>query len=204
MSIYRLNFHPLAKIPGPFVRRISGWPDYNATAAGLRPLAIDALHKKYGSAVRVAPNLVSIIDPSVVPAVYGPNCRTKKGPSYLTLAASAGGSHTIVNFQDKKDHAPRRRIWQHGFSDKALRSSEVFVVDNVRKWINLLYRKAGDDWSDELNMSEWCTWLSFDIMGDLAYGESWNLMGDETNRWIPPTLITGMQMIYPVQSPILF
>ncbi|KAL9110275.1 MAG: hypothetical protein Q9227_005182 [Pyrenula ochraceoflavens] len=200
VSIYRLILHPLAKFPGPFFRKISGWPDALSSFYGFRSLDIHQLHKRYGRVVRLAPNLISTIDPDALPAVYGTKCNTKKGPSYLTFNAVNNDAKTILNIRDKKEHATRRRIWQHGFSDKALRSTETFVLENVKRWIDALDKRAVDQGNEELDMAQWCTWLTFDILGDMAYGQGWNLLQDETFRWIPGTIMTCIETIHKISN----
>lgn len=46
--IYRLYFHPLAKIPGPFWAKISGFPAYYHTQKRNRHVWLWTLQEKYG------------------------------------------------------------------------------------------------------------------------------------------------------------
>ena len=47
--IYRLYFHPLAKVPGPLGNKISGWSHVSAAQSGRRHVWLFELHKKYGT-----------------------------------------------------------------------------------------------------------------------------------------------------------
>lgn len=47
--LYRLRFHPLAKFPGPFWARISGFPAYLHTLRGDRHVWSWCLQQKYGA-----------------------------------------------------------------------------------------------------------------------------------------------------------
>lgn len=49
--IYRLYFHPLAKLPGPFWARISGFPAYWHTLKRDRHVWLWCLQEQYGTSV---------------------------------------------------------------------------------------------------------------------------------------------------------
>jgi hypothetical protein len=61
--VYRLTLHPLASFPGPKLAAISSL--YNAYYDILQPglvKRLPAMHKKYGSIVRIQPNELHICD----------------------------------------------------------------------------------------------------------------------------------------------
>ncbi|KAL0262351.1 hypothetical protein SLS55_003797 [Diplodia seriata] len=73
-----------------------------------------------------------------------------------------------------KDHARHRRLLAHAFSDKALREQEPLI----NKYVSLLVAKLSDVTQsalavDMVRMYNYCT---FDIMGDLAFGEPLGLL----------------------------
>ncbi len=45
---YRLTFHPLAKIPGPLINKLTGWPNLSAVLTGRRHIIMHQLHQRYG------------------------------------------------------------------------------------------------------------------------------------------------------------
>lgn len=62
-SIYRITFHPLAKIPGPKIAAItSQWNAYHDIFGEGLVKQMPELHKKYGPVVRTQPNEVHIGD----------------------------------------------------------------------------------------------------------------------------------------------
>jgi hypothetical protein len=69
--IYNRYFHPLAKVPGPFLASISPvwivWQSYKQR----RPRLDVALHKRHGSVVRIAPGEVLFANPKYFNTVYG-------------------------------------------------------------------------------------------------------------------------------------
>lgn len=61
---------PLKDIPGPFLAKITNlWRLFDVW--GGRPeLTQRMLHRKYGSAVRLGPNVVSLSDPRLIKTIY--------------------------------------------------------------------------------------------------------------------------------------
>jgi hypothetical protein len=129
----------------------------------------------------------------------------RKSKFYLVLD---GGSTTHTEI-DKEKHSARRRVLSHAFSDAALRAAEEVVVRNVRKFVHLL-GPAGDmdgssgdnspDWSPPRDMTEWCNWLAYDIMGNLVFGKSYNCLETEDYRQMPIIMTQGTKFGYWVGS----
>lgn len=87
------------------------------------------------------------------------------------------------------------------FSDKAVRSAEDFVVQNVDCWIEVLLRgNDGSGWTEAIDISDKASDLAFDIMGDLSFGKSFNLKepGPNPVREIPKVIGEFMDFGYPV------
>src|SRR5271155_184002 len=55
-AIYRRYFHSLSKYPGPFLASITRWWMVSEIFSGKHEQHIRALHKKYGTIVRISPN----------------------------------------------------------------------------------------------------------------------------------------------------
>ncbi len=68
----------LRDVPGPTSARISGLLRLNIARSGDAPKRHRKLHEKYGTVVRLAPNHVSISDPSMIPIIYGINSKFRK------------------------------------------------------------------------------------------------------------------------------
>ena len=63
-------FSPLKDIPGPFLAKFTNlWRVYDYYHL-ISPDTQKKLHAKYGTAVRLGPNLVSLNDPSLIPLIY--------------------------------------------------------------------------------------------------------------------------------------
>ena len=90
----------------------------------------------------------------------------KKGLYYGTWPRHAKAV-TTWNSIDFSIHSHKRRVLNHAFSSKALRSAEPFVLSNADRWCELLDHEvsAGGEWSGSVNMTDWVNYLVFDILG---------------------------------------
>ena len=62
-AIYNVSFHPLAKLPGPWLRSAFYFPHNFELVGGNIVHNWHELHEQYGEIVRMNPNWVSIINP---------------------------------------------------------------------------------------------------------------------------------------------
>jgi hypothetical protein len=70
IAVYRLTFHPLARVPGPRLAAISSfWHAYHARNGRMAHLG-KTLHSRYGPVVRVGPNEVWFDTKEAFQAIY--------------------------------------------------------------------------------------------------------------------------------------
>ena len=74
--VYQRFFSPLAGIPGPFSASLSRWWLVKKTRGGQMHRDMIMLHDHYGPLVRIAPDEVSVVDPTAIKKIYG-TTRTK-------------------------------------------------------------------------------------------------------------------------------
>jgi len=65
---------------------------------------------------------------------------------------------------------------------------EKYILGNVRTFCRSLDDKSqkgnhAKDWSAAKNMAKWSDWLTFDIMGDLAFGKNFGMLEKDTNHF---------------------
>ncbi len=88
----------------------------------------------------------------------------------------------------------------HAFSDKAIRNAEHYILDNVRKFVNIIAEpkpaEMNDGWSKKRNMASWATYLNFDVMGDLAFGKPFDCLVSETSRFVPELILGATGFAY--------
>lgn len=225
--IYNLKFHPLSSFPGPLVRGASRLPYTLSILNGRLHTDTAALHREYGPVVRVAPNELAFADPSSWKDVMGGGSKelAKWGEAYLIPEFLP--PH-LQNTVDKEHHKMLRRAVAPGFSDQSLRAQEGLVAKYINNLIERLrescvaggssndslgpdaYKPGSADHSAVVDLERWYRFTVFDIIGDLALGESFGcLNGAELHPWIKGMTDAGKVMwlltaasMYPVAKKV--
>lgn len=187
--VYNLFFHPLARFPGPLLMRISRIPYIIKFVKGLLPYHVVELHKQYGEIIRVAPDELAFANPAAWNDIHGH--RTK---GQLEMEKSAkfyrpikGATRDIIT-ADREEHSKLRRTLAHGFSDKALRDQEPLIKKYVDLFIQRLHENCTDG-SKMLDMTAWYNYTTFDVIGDLAFGEPFGcLENSRYHSWVSTIL----------------
>ena len=139
--------------------------------------------------------------PSAQRAIYGVGANVRKGKFYAVWTRKADAINTWAS-RDRDAHARKRRILNAAFSDRALRSSEVWVREHVSRWSDLLLEGSGNEkgWGQERNMADWSDWLVFDILGELCYARSFGIKepGENKLRGVPGFIQDYVTTMYPV------
>ncbi len=72
--LVRNRYHNgLSKYPGPFLASLTNWWRFFDVYGRRADKTHIALHKKYGSVVRLGPDVLSFSDPKALKAIYGLN-----------------------------------------------------------------------------------------------------------------------------------
>jgi len=182
-TIYNLFLHPLSKYPGPRSVAATHFPYLRQLLNGDLTFWIHELHEKYGDVVRISPNELSYRTPESWKDNYGSR------PGHILLPKDEnfyrhppGGVHSIITAPHKQ-HQLYRRLLAHAFSERALREQEPIMKTYVNLLIEQLHKRA--DGVSRLNMVDWYNWTTFDMIGDLSFGESFGcLEGARYHPWI--------------------
>ena len=79
-----------------------------------------------------------------------------------------------------EDHTRMRKLLSHAFSDKAMKEQEPIV----QEYVNLLMDKLHERGEQKIDICSWFNFTTFDLMGDLAFSESFHcLRSGEYNSW---------------------
>nr|QKG86308.1 NotG [Aspergillus sp. FM242] len=184
LLVYRAHYHPLRSLPGPYGARLSGlWFSINLRD---RPAfrKLYELHEEYGPVVRVGPSELSIADPEAVDLIYGFRSRCSKSSFY-------DNGHPMLSLHSHRSraaHDQRRRIWSTGFGDRALRGYETRIRGYREKLFHRLNAAAGLT----VNVSDWFNFYSYDVMGDLAFARSFDMLDTSGSHWAIDVLLSGI------------
>lgn len=136
------------------------------------------------------PSTLSIASPQALHAVHL-NPRCLKGPWYQVLAPES----SIQTDRDAAGHAARRKVWDRGFSTKALRNYEPRVTHYTDKLVAHIDSHVGQCDQKPLDASLWFNFYSFDVMGDLSLGESFGMLDRGEAHYAMRTLHSYMFML---------
>lgn len=135
--------------------------------------------------VRYSPDELSFISAEAWRDIYGfrENALPKDPSFYGLIQLSRDKSPSI--FTADQDHHPRvRKALSYAFSEKALRDQEPFVKHYVDLLIQRL-RGIADAEDNRVDLVKWYNFTTFDIIGDLAIGRSFDCLQDSAyHSWV--------------------
>jgi cytochrome P450 len=141
---------------------------------------IRALHAEYGHIVRIGPDELSYDVPEAWEDIYGKPKRQKENgkPTWYLHHKS----NEMVSAKEK-EHGRMRRLLSPGFTSAAMVEQEPFIKIHV----DLLLQRLGEkcDQGAGIDMFEWLSFCTFDIVGDLSFGEPFGCLRDaKLNPWL--------------------
>lgn len=93
------------------------------------------------------------------------------------------------------DHTRYRRSLAHAFSDSALREQEQLLNSFFDIFIEQLDKKIDGDDHGKLNLTRWLNYLTFDIIGELAFGRSFSALEGDDTRWYISNIFQSLKVI---------
>ncbi|KAI1332363.1 cytochrome P450 monooxygenase-like protein [Xylariaceae sp. FL0255] len=185
MLVYRAFLHRLNQFPGPFLARLS---NFYITARAMKKLhlfeEIQKLHNEYGDYVRIGPSEISISDPKAVTALYSGPSPVTKGPWYTLLEPRT----PLFMACDKDEHTRRRRVWDHGFSTQALLGYDPRITKSIDLLVQAIDKRLGQP----MDMYEWFAFFVFDVIEDLAFNKTSNMLMDGKEAYVLNTIREDM------------
>lgn len=158
-----------------------------------------ALHETYGPVVRVAPNELAFADP----AAWRDIMQTPRpgggemGKWTEHYRARDGGPVSIMS-APAEEHARLRHLMAGGFSERGMRAQEP----TMQKYADLLMRRLREGRGGPVDMVRWLNFTVFDLIGDLAFGESFGCLESSSyHPWVRPvTEVSALSAALPVVS----
>lgn len=150
---------------------------------------IQKLHYKYGPILRIAPNEVTFAQPEAWADIF--QCRSGR-PQFLKdpvwWGNQPGQPMSLINAIDLENHARIRKALMPGLTPRALRSQEPILHQYVNLLVERLRQGLSSDKPEEsatVDIAAWFMFTTFDIFGDLGFGESFDcLQNSRYHAWI--------------------
>ncbi|KAM0302816.1 hypothetical protein ACHAO8_011552 [Botrytis cinerea] len=180
-------YHSLSRIPGPTLWIAFPIFRYISLIQGKQDIVIRSLHQKYGEVVRLAPNEVSFITAQAWRDIYGHG--HKQLPKFSN---SASNPLDIISSNDI-DHSRYRKAMSHAFSAKGLQTQEPMLQNYVDKLITKLEHEAKSQLPVDMVM--WYNLTTFDLIGDLAFGQSFGGLENSRYHFWVSTIFDSIRVI---------
>lgn len=181
--LYRILFHPLAKVPGPKLYAATWFPFlYQTNIEASAPKKIEALHRKYGPVVRISPGQIAVDGSIGWSSVFSHSTSNKPEFSKPFEQYFAGDTTSLIG-APKERHRRMRRQLAHAFSASALAGQEVTVTQYVDMLLDRFH--ALEKEGKPFDIIPWLNFTAFDIIGDLAFTDSFgSLASSAYHPWV--------------------
>jgi hypothetical protein len=154
-----------------------------------------------GPFVRFGPNRISVNTAEGLQKIYGSRANTRKSSYYNVFGDVFHGDSSLTTI-DHQIHAKKKRTVSSALSESSIRSMEELVLRNIRIFCAALIEPSSDTlgkssnekggWGEPKNMTDWTDYLSFDIMGDICFSSSFDMLRSSANRYILKVLPEGV------------
>ena len=185
LANYRVFFTPLKSFPDPFLCKITNLSFSTGLKNSDAHEKVLPLHQKYGHFVRLGSSDLSIAHPKAANAIYGRGSKCTKADWYdLTLPLTS-----MQTSRKRIEHDKRRRIWGGAFNDTILRGCEERIALLQDQLIAMIPASH----EEPVNVTQLYNRLSFDVMADLAFGTSFNMLQNSEKHWAIKLLHKGVE-----------
>jgi len=147
---------------------------------GKSPFKVAEMHEKYGPVVRIGVNELCYVHGQAWNDIYGQRPGLGQMEKADNRPIEGFGTVNMIS-ANVKDHARCRRLMVHAFSDKALRQQEPLIT----QYVDLLMQRLRERSGQKADLTAWFNYTTFDLVGDLAFGEPFNCLKNSTyHPWI--------------------
>ncbi|KAF7922011.1 uncharacterized protein EAE98_008222 [Botrytis deweyae] len=187
LVVRRLYFHPLAKIPGPFLARTTYWYEFyqDIILGGIYVKNYAALHEKYGPVIRASPDRVHVSDPDFFHEVYSSGSKYMKDPAFFQ--AAGGIPEALPAIVDVEYHRRRRKLINDLFSAKSMEALSHLVLKVVQNALSKAHEHH--DQNKVLDIQRLYTGITIDTIMQVLCDRTLNFI-DAKEEEEPPFLAT--------------
>ncbi|KAI9162762.1 isotrichodermin C-15 hydroxylase [Paramyrothecium foliicola] len=143
-----------------------------------------AMHEKYGSVVRVAPDELSFISAEALKDIYGHRTGGELPKAVRLFRGTSKFPASLLITQDIESHRALRRRLAPGFSEQSMRLQEPCITSYVSLLLTRLLNIC-EGGKKEVDLLQWYNFTTFDMMGDLSFGEPFDcLRNSKYHTWV--------------------
>lgn len=126
--VYARHFHPLRKIPGPWLASVSRLWYMIQIARGDMEHTQRRLHAQFGPLIRIAPNEIACASPDAIKSIYRNQGGLDKTDFYPVWNSQNFSKHPdMFTALSDKSHGERRRIVNHIYSLSNVLKGEQYI-----------------------------------------------------------------------------
>lgn len=167
---------PLNQFSGPFLAKFSDVWRLIDVWRGSSDVTQRSLHKKYGSAVRIGPNCISVSDPAMIKTIYSTKTPFNKSEFYSAGDTLSQGKKIQTQFTTRNEQ------W-HDYVVRPIRGA--YSLTNILRFESLLDSTL--DYFVEKLKRQYCTSNNSTLQGACPIGEllhhfAWDVIGEVTFR----------------------
>jgi len=168
---------PLRHYPGPFLAKFTNLWRLYYTRKGSFQHDVSLLHKKYGSVVRIAPNVLDVDDPSLLKTVFGTKGGWKKTGYYDSASALVNGQivHNVFSQPDENKHAAEKRPIAKYYSPTGVATLEPLIDETITHLCNELDRrflvKSAAGGAEAFDLGDWILYYAWDVVGTVTFSQ---------------------------------
>ncbi|MCJ1355069.1 MAG: hypothetical protein MMC33_005060 [Icmadophila ericetorum] len=209
---YRVFFHRLKQFPGPPLAKISKFWHVGRVLQKDNYVLLEEFRIKYGNYVRTGPTELTVFDPDILQAIHGSTTKCTKTDFCDVFLPS----DSVVITRDKDAHRWRRHVWKDAFTNQGKRPLKLetyltFPALNdyelrVQTHVLNLDQRISETNGKPFNATQLFENFGFDVMGDLMFGKSFNLLtsGGPDSHYVS-LLQKGLDILGPLRPvPWLF
>ncbi|KAI8325397.1 cytochrome P450 [Martensiomyces pterosporus] len=190
---YALFLSPLRNIPGPFLARLTHMRWQLIAFTGGAAKAADEDYNRYGDIYVLAPNAVSISNPSDCRTVFGSHAFVKTD---FYKSVDILGVHNIFSTRDPQFNQMRRRqigpSYTLGYLSRMEPKIVKYGIEALKtKWDQVIDEASKSGRKAVVNVNQDLLYATFDITGALAFGREFNALKNNDPKvieWVASTV----------------
>ena len=159
-----------------------------------------------GNMVRYGPNRLSINTNTALKEIYGVKANVKKSQFYSPwpLFFNTWSTQSMIEVE-KYHHLQKRRILAQSLTATSLEAKEEIILSQVRTLCKSLIGEdsqpvsTNEKWSPVRDVKELISQAAFDIMGEVCFGHSFEMMSSSKNHYLFGIMKDGGRLLYMVR-----